>query len=46
MAAILALAPIVFILLAVYQLNKGMTIKMAEELAQRRQHTANQPQYA
>jgi glycoside/pentoside/hexuronide:cation symporter, GPH family len=34
------------VLLAVYQLNKGMTIKMAEELAQRRQHTANQPQYA
>jgi hypothetical protein len=34
-------------LLAVYQLNKATTLKMAEELAQRRQqHSTNQPQYA
>jgi Na+/melibiose symporter-like transporter len=34
------------ILLTAYKLNKGMTIKMANELAQRRQQTAGQPQFA
>jgi Na+/melibiose symporter-like transporter len=33
-------------LLAAYKLNKGMTLKMAEELAQRRQRAADQPEYA
>ena len=34
------------VLLAVYKLNKATTLKMAEELAQRRQHSTNQPQFA
>ena len=34
------------VLLAIYQLNKTTTLKMAEELAQRRQRSANQPLYA
>ncbi|MGH7972993.1 MAG: MFS transporter, partial [Limisphaerales bacterium] len=34
------------ILLTAYKLNKGITIKMANELAQRRQQTAAQPQFA
>jgi Na+/melibiose symporter-like transporter len=34
------------VLLAVYKLNKATTIKMAEELAQRRQKTRAKPQYA
>src|SRR5215469_16966829 len=35
------------VLLAMYKLNKTTTLKMAEELAQRRQqHSTTQPQYA
>ena len=34
------------VLLAIYRLDKGTTIKMAQELAQRRQRIAGQPQYA
>ena len=34
------------VLLTAYKLNKRVTIKMAEELAQRREQTADQPQYA
>jgi Na+/melibiose symporter-like transporter len=34
------------VLLAIYQLDKATTIKMAEELAQRRQRTREKPQYA
>ena len=34
------------VLLAIYQLNKATTIKMAEELAQRRQKPLTKPQYA
>ena len=34
------------VLLMVYQLNKAATLKMADELARRRQQAAQQPQYA
>jgi len=33
------------VLLAAYKLNKEMTLKMADELAQRRKRAANQPEY-
>jgi len=33
-------------LLAAYKLNKGITLKMADELAQRRQRAAGQPEFA
>ena len=33
------------VLLAIYKLNKAITIKMADELAQRRQQRAGQPQF-
>ena len=34
------------VLLAAYKLNKEMTLKMADELAQRRKRAADQPEYA
>ena len=34
------------VLLAAYKLNKQMTLKMADELAQRRKQAAGQPEYA